>query len=240
MLLLDKNILLSKDLLLSSFEDDYGYFKEKGYFKWCSLENVDVDCVAVFLHSLSTQYLTFQSDDIMGDYLTNHALLDENVRIGDQRADEVINKIDGRIYSVDLMKRGFSMILLEKHDDGAFYEVSTGQKILTSPVCFSVSPLDCWDDFNEIYSQYLKEDLDCLFDSPVVFSGKYLFEVNREERDIIERYIRNCYKDVLKSKFKRMKANAIKENEKALTITKSFISSLNLKRKYVFNRTFKF
>ena len=224
-------------MLKGDDEFEYGYFEEKGYFKNCSLENVtDVSYIAVPLRFVVCQYLDVLSDKNYCFSFVNHALIEKNIDRMNSELDKLVKSIDGRVSALDLIKNNISMILLKKDSDGFFREISTGVKISTSPAYLTSMPLCDLDYLNSICSGFIKEDIDEIFDNPIVLNSMYMFEVNDVEREIIERYTRNCCKDMLKRMFKKMNSEAIKGNDIAISMAYPLVSSMDSAEKYLLRK----
>lgn len=212
-----------KDMLLALHDDEYeyGYFKNHGYFKHCNLDSIDNDCVAVPLRYIVPQYLTFDSSmDVC-----NAAYLNETIVYDEYLLNEMLKEYSGKVSLIDLMKKNISMIILNRANDGIFYEISSGQKIASFPVPIYF-PIDGkWSDFNSIYADYLKEDLDNLFNFPIVYDGSFIFEMNDDEKKYIEYYSKYCFKDTLKKRFKRFMDDAVKGNKMVLNVMENFVDN---------------
>ena len=180
---MEKDFYFTKDMLIALHDKDYdyGYYPDKGYYKHCSLENVDTSYVAIPYSFIVSQYLSFDSE--MG--VCNGACFNYYIPNNERILEKEIQNYSGKISLINLMKKGFTMVLLKRGDDGIFRELVTNQELLSSPIPVSFPVYGKWSEFNSLYVDYLKEDLKTLFDFPVVYDGSFIFEVSDEEKEFI-------------------------------------------------------
>ncbi len=217
--------LLKKDDLSVKNKDklNFGYFKEKRYFKNCPMENVDIDYVAIPLGLTFPQY--FELNDSKTILVSNDGIKREITEKND-RITRILNESKENLTAIDLQKKGIAIIALKKKNK-SFYEVCTNERICISPIPFQKNSLEDWENKEEEERVLLYEKINAIIESPIVLNSQYIFEITEEEAKEIEKNNKNCLKDTIKIRFKKIKKEAYKKDIKALECMRLYIEKNN-------------